>query len=63
LQLKGPPAPQSTVELELGSPIACQAGRWKDWFLAAVFANADAAETWFEENDPEAVAFEHEVLE
>jgi hypothetical protein len=31
--------------------------------LAAVFANADAAETWFEENDPEAVAFEHEVLE
>jgi hypothetical protein len=23
-----------------------------------VFANADAAETWFEENDPEGVAFE-----
>jgi hypothetical protein len=27
-----------------------------------VFANADAAETWFEENDPEGVAFEYEVL-
>jgi hypothetical protein len=26
-----------------------------------VFANADAAETWFEENDPEGVAFEYEV--
>jgi hypothetical protein len=28
-----------------------------------VFANAAAAETWFEENDPEGVAFEYEVLE
>ena len=28
-----------------------------------VFANADAAATWFEENDPEGVAFEDEVLE
>ena len=28
-----------------------------------VFTNADAAETWFEENDPEGVAFEYEVLE
>jgi hypothetical protein len=28
-----------------------------------VFANADAAETRFEENDPEGVAFEYEVLE
>jgi len=28
-----------------------------------VFANADAAETWFEENDPEGVAFEYDVLE
>jgi hypothetical protein len=28
-----------------------------------VFANADAAETWFEQNDPEGVAFEYEVLE
>jgi hypothetical protein len=27
------------------------------------FANADAAETWFAENDPEGVAFEYEVLE
>jgi hypothetical protein len=27
------------------------------------FANPDAAETWFEENDPEGVAFEYEVLE
>ena len=33
-----------------------------------VFANADAAETWFEENtwleenDPEGVAFEYEVI-
>jgi hypothetical protein len=28
-----------------------------------VFANVDAAETWFEENDPEGVAFEYEVPE
>jgi hypothetical protein len=28
-----------------------------------VFANVDSAETWFEENDPEGVAFEYEVLE
>jgi len=28
-----------------------------------VFANADAAETWFAENDPEGVAFEYGVLE
>jgi hypothetical protein len=28
-----------------------------------VFANADAAETWFAENDPEGVASECEVLE
>ena len=28
-----------------------------------VFANTDAAEAWFEENDPEGVAFEYEVLE
>ena len=27
------------------------------------FADQDAAETWFEENDPEGVAFEYEVLE
>ena len=27
-----------------------------------VFANRDAAETWFEENDPEGVAFEYQVL-
>ncbi|MGY4502477.1 hypothetical protein ACVWYH_006434 [Bradyrhizobium sp. GM24.11] len=27
-----------------------------------VFANLDAAEKWFEENAPEGVAFEHEVL-
>ena len=27
-----------------------------------VFANEDAAETWFPENDPEGVAFEYEVL-
>jgi hypothetical protein len=27
-----------------------------------VFANADAAATWFEENDPEGVALEYEVL-
>ena len=26
------------------------------------FADADAAETWFAENDPEGVAFEYEVL-
>jgi hypothetical protein len=28
-----------------------------------VFANVDAGEKWFEENDPEGVAFEYEVLE
>jgi hypothetical protein len=28
-----------------------------------VFANQDAAETWFEENDPEGAAFEYEVLD
>jgi hypothetical protein len=28
-----------------------------------VFATIDAAENWFEENDPEGVAFEYEVLE
>jgi hypothetical protein len=28
-----------------------------------VFATADAAATWFEENDPQGVAFEYEVLE
>jgi len=27
-----------------------------------VFATTDAAETWFEENDPEGGAFEYEVL-
>jgi hypothetical protein len=28
-----------------------------------VFGNVDAAEKWFEENDPEEVAFKYEVLE
>ena len=28
-----------------------------------VFANREAAERWFEENDPEGVAFDYEVLE
>jgi hypothetical protein len=28
-----------------------------------VSASVDAAETWFEENDPEGVAFEYDVLE
>ena len=28
-----------------------------------VFASIDAAEKWLEENDPEGVAFEYEVLE
>jgi hypothetical protein len=28
-----------------------------------VFATVDAAEKWFEENDPEGIAFEYEVLE
>jgi hypothetical protein len=31
--------------------------------LLCVFANVEAAEKWFEENDPEGVAFEYEVLE
>jgi hypothetical protein len=28
-----------------------------------VFANVDAAERWLEENDPEGVAFEYDVME
>ena len=28
-----------------------------------VFATTDAAGIWFEENDPEGVAFEYEILE
>jgi hypothetical protein len=28
-----------------------------------VFAAKDAAETWLQENDPEGVAFEYDVLE
>jgi len=28
-----------------------------------VFANADAAEAWFAENDPDGVAFEYLVLD
>jgi len=32
----------------------------KDHFK--VFANQDAAERWFQENDPEGVAFEYEVM-
>jgi hypothetical protein len=28
-----------------------------------VFASADDADKWFEENDPEGVVFEYEVLE
>jgi hypothetical protein len=28
-----------------------------------VFASADAADKWFEENDPEGVAFEYDVQE
>jgi hypothetical protein len=28
-----------------------------------VFASKDVAETWLQENDPEGVAFEYEVLE
>jgi len=27
-----------------------------------VFANSDAAEAWFEKNDPEGVAFEYPVI-
>ncbi|MDE5451351.1 hypothetical protein GWE18_00475 [Bradyrhizobium sp. CSA112] len=27
-----------------------------------VFATAEAAQKWFDENDPEGVAFEHEVI-
>ena len=28
-----------------------------------VFANPDAADEWFKDNDPEGVAFEYEVIE
>jgi hypothetical protein len=28
-----------------------------------VFSNQDAAETWLQQNDPEGVAFEYEVME
>ena len=41
----------STVESKVGDPDHLK-----------VFANTDAAETWFEENDPEGVAFEYAVL-
>jgi hypothetical protein len=27
------------------------------------FANEDAADAWFQENDPEGVAFDYEVME
>jgi hypothetical protein len=30
--------------------------------LATRFASKDAAEKWFEENDPEGVVFEYEVI-
>jgi hypothetical protein len=30
--------------------------------LIKVFATTDAAEAWFEENDPESVAFEYPVI-
>jgi hypothetical protein len=39
------------------------AAGWRDKDHIKVFANQNAAETWFEENDPEGVAFEYEVLE
>ena len=38
-----------------------QIGRRRDHLK--VFANADVAETWFEENEPAGVAFECDVLE
>jgi hypothetical protein len=31
--------------------------------LLKIFVNVDATEKWFEEDDPEGVAFEYEVLE
>ena len=31
--------------------------------ISTVCTHADAAETWFAENDPEGVAFEYELLE
>jgi hypothetical protein len=31
--------------------------------IVKVFANEDAAETWLQENDPEGVVFEYEVME
>jgi len=39
------------------------AGRLDDADHIKVFATTDAAEKWFEENDPEGVVFEYEVLE
>jgi hypothetical protein len=33
-----------------------------DPYHLKVFANVDAAATWFAENDPEGVAFEYEVI-
>jgi hypothetical protein len=40
-----------------------RASRSETLNTSKVFANADAAETWLAENDPEGVAFEYEVLE
>jgi len=41
----------------------CQGKHVGDPDHLKVFANVDAAETWFEENDPEGLAFDNEVLE
>jgi hypothetical protein len=40
-----------------------RASRSETAITSRSFANADAAEAWCEENDPEGVAFEYEVLE
>ena len=38
-------------------------GRSRRCRPSQVFANEEAAEKWFEENDPEGVAFKYEVIE
>jgi hypothetical protein len=55
--------PQRNIDAAPLVAILVALGQVGDADHLKVFANADAAETWFEQNDPEGVAFEYEVLE
>jgi hypothetical protein len=45
------------------APGGCPDRKESDADHIKLFANADAAESWFEQNDAEGVAFEYDVLE